>query len=178
MLNEPRRTNWDKILESGGFGKDGYNRFGFNEDGRHRIHVLASKGWWRDVETELKAGTSVNCLCQTGNERTALHCASFGNHTAIIRVLIEGKANMNAVDAHGNTPLGIAIANQAIDVVEMLLKHGADQTAVAVKVVRVPLTAEEHAIRLSAKPNMLTLLRTTTATATTDPSPATSTMSL
>lgn len=75
----------------------------------------------------LKAGADPNAFKKTSSI-TPLHMACFCGQKDIIHLLLEAKANVNALDDHGNTPLCIAIAagNGRKDIVELLLSAGAD----------------------------------------------------
>lgn len=60
-------------------------------------------------------------------ERTAMHVAAFLGRDTACRLLVEAKAQVNAVDCFDLTPLGLAlIARSSVRVVRRLLKAGAD----------------------------------------------------
>ena len=58
--------------------------------------------------------------------RTLLHQAAMKNYAAIVRLLLERGAKVNAVDDDLRTPLHEAMSYFAADAVEILIKNGAD----------------------------------------------------
>jgi len=61
------------------------------------------------------------------SDQTPLHIASSEGNVACVKVLVEGKAAINAVSHfNGRTPLHNAAANGQLEVVELLMKSGAD----------------------------------------------------
>ena len=84
----------------------------------------------------LRAGADVNAV-QPGSKMTALIIASGMVHTKVVELLLDNGANPNAVEWIGYTALGwvvrdggygIDFANKdkVVDIVKLLLKHGAD----------------------------------------------------
>ncbi|MFY7894589.1 MAG: ankyrin repeat domain-containing protein [Phycisphaerales bacterium] len=61
--------------------------------------------------------------------KTPLHVASIRQDPVLVQLLVAGKADVHARDAHGNTPLFDAVFRSQghPEVVEMLLKAGADE---------------------------------------------------
>ena len=57
--------------------------------------------------------------------RTALHVAASNGNTAAARMLIDAKADVNAVDRRGRTPLYDAFSQRHADTSELLLARGA-----------------------------------------------------
>jgi ankyrin repeat protein len=62
-------------------------------------------------------------------EMTGLHLAAYFGVKAIIQVLLEKGANINAVDGYEKTPLYLASENGHIEVVQLLLENGANVNA-------------------------------------------------
>lgn len=60
---------------------------------------------------------------------TPLHSAVAGDHYAIAAKLLEAGAQVNAVQADGFTPLMGAAQNGSLEMVQLLLAHGADAHA-------------------------------------------------
>ncbi len=73
-----------------------------------------------------------------------LHFASMSGQFEAARILIERGANVDADSALG-TPLSVAAGRKHTDIVELLLTHGADPTAVGGRDQRTPLHAAAHA---------------------------------
>lgn len=70
------------------------------------------------------------------NETTPLRLAIVDREKDIVALLLEQGANVNAADSDGNTPLHIASASlvrgdnkQAAEIIKLLIKYGAQQTA-------------------------------------------------
>jgi ankyrin repeat protein len=64
--------------------------------------------------------------------KTPLHIASMRQDHALVQLLLAGKADVHARDAHGNTPLFDAVfrSQGRPDVVELLLNAGAEKSSV------------------------------------------------
>jgi len=76
----------------------------------------------------LDAGADINAL--SGDmDWTPLHCAVHYSYPAVIRVLLERGATVDARDRDGRTPLWIAASDATPTAVELLLAKGADATA-------------------------------------------------
>ncbi len=57
---------------------------------------------------------------------TALHLATWGGHTEIVRILLKHGADVNARDGSGDTPLMLAVRWGLPELMDLLLAHGAD----------------------------------------------------
>ena len=78
----------------------------------------------------LEAGADVNAVSQLG--RTPLIVAASGQGTVdVVRQLLARSASVNAADAVGITPLIAAASVNDAEVVNLLLAHGADATALS-----------------------------------------------
>jgi ankyrin repeat protein len=71
-----------------------------------------------------EAGASIGA-----KDSTILHCASKKGDRAILEFLISKGADLNAVDGEGNSPLSLAIEYEHPEIVEALLRHGAQPIA-------------------------------------------------
>jgi ankyrin repeat protein len=66
---------------------------------------------------------------KNNDSETALILASMNEHIAIVKMLLDHKANPNTKDGFfGYTPLLLASENGHTPIVKMLLEHGADVT--------------------------------------------------
>jgi ankyrin repeat protein len=109
-----------------------------NGGGGHVLHVAVFNGRSDVVRVLLDHGADVNVKGYLGN--TPLHVACYGQRMArrkavILQLLLNGadvsaRNNVNALDddveAGGRTPLHVAIACSSIQVIRLLLAHGAD----------------------------------------------------
>jgi hypothetical protein len=64
-------------------------------------------------------------LVNTGSWQSALHLASRGGYTNIVRIILQHKVDINISDSEGQTPLMHAVAEGREDVVRCLLANGA-----------------------------------------------------
>lgn len=56
-----------------------------------------------------------------------MHLASEAGHTDVVRILLENRGHVNAVDQmNGETPLHLACEAGFGDIVQLLLEYGAD----------------------------------------------------
>jgi ankyrin repeat protein len=79
----------------------------------------------------LEKGSDPNrFLPQSGNERTVLNMAVSGGDPQIVELLVKHKADVNARDHNGNTPLLRAMREGNQRIVELLLAHKADVASV------------------------------------------------
>jgi serine/threonine-protein phosphatase 6 regulatory ankyrin repeat subunit B len=133
-----------RVLEAKGFADE--DRFGIAQllvergadvNARHEnhdtpLHLVSSKMELSLVRILLDHGANANAEDNRG--RTPLHRVSEGSHNShvdrfnVARLLVEGGANANTLDKHHETPLHVASRLASLEVVWVLLKHGADLT--------------------------------------------------
>lgn len=90
-------------------------------DDESPLMMAALKGHLDLARTLIERGADVN---KTG--WTALHYAATGGHLAIIELLLEHHAYIDAESPNGTTPLMMAAQYGSIDAVRLLLEAGAD----------------------------------------------------
>src|SRR5690606_28115165 len=81
------------------------------------------------AEALLKNGANVDTK-EIYSDCTPLAYAVKNNQAAIIQLLIQYEANINAKDSSGLTPLFWAIINNNLDIVKLLLQHKADISSI------------------------------------------------
>lgn len=109
------------------------NPLEINKDGRTALHIASKNGATNVVKILLthnafKQENNINLQDLEGDgigKRTALHYAAINGHLDIIEILIDAKANVNARDENGNTPLQLAIANGHVQVARYLMSQSA-----------------------------------------------------
>jgi ankyrin repeat protein len=74
----------------------------------------------------LANGTDVNTVDTVGGNRTALHWAVKEGKKNLIPILLDAKANLEARDRVGKTPLTFAAEGRDLELVKMLVERGAD----------------------------------------------------
>jgi ankyrin repeat protein len=100
--------------------------------GRTPLLVAAETGSKAAVEQLLKHGSSMEERTDKRHDRsggcTALHLAAENGHVAIVRLLLDTGAAINAQDSDRNTPISSAVGLGQTKVVQVLLDAGADKT--------------------------------------------------
>jgi ankyrin repeat protein len=97
----------------------------------HSEHVWDLSASEEDQSVELKAfleahpGVDVNLHRDTQNQR-ALHCTADEGHAASTRLLIDAKADLEARDKDGVTPMNLASAMGNLDCLEVLIESKAN----------------------------------------------------
>ncbi len=72
----------------------------------------------------IDAGINLNAK-NFPSEQTALHIAAGENNFEVVRMLLDKKANVNAMDSNFNTPYSYASLNKNNEIMELLIKAGA-----------------------------------------------------
>jgi uncharacterized protein len=74
----------------------------------------------------ISRGANVNLPSTNAQHVAPLHSAVAGQHVAIVKLLLEGGANPNAMQEKQFTPLQQAGHNGNLEIAKLLLEHGAD----------------------------------------------------
>ena len=95
------------------------------------LMCAAAQGHLEIVRLLLNAGASVSAACAAhqedgGGGSQALHFAVAGRRIAVAETLLDAGADPNAVGNYGRTPLVVAIYEDDIEGVQLLLKRGAN----------------------------------------------------
>lgn len=78
------------------------------------------------ADTDAGKPDEPNVYAEGGNGSTPLHCAAWEGHIAVVKLLLESGADVNARDKFGKTALHDAAFKGHGDVVKLLLEWGAD----------------------------------------------------
>ena len=90
-----------------------------------KIHDAAKSGDLEKVKALLKDNPDLS-LSKNDNDDTALHFAALKGHNDIVELLLTNKADVNAKDKDGLSPLLLAANGGYPDVVQSLLTAKAD----------------------------------------------------
>jgi cytochrome c len=87
------------------------------------IHDAAKKGDVAAISAALDAGANIN---ESDGTATPLYYAVLVAQLAAAKLLIERGADVNTVSSLGDTPLGPAVGRRNIELIRLLLEHGAN----------------------------------------------------
>jgi ankyrin repeat protein/outer membrane protein assembly factor BamB len=94
-------------------------------EGTTPLMLAASLGNLEAVRYLLDIGADINRMEKSAQKENALMKASGHGHTAVVRLLIEARASVNATDADGMTALYKAAEMGRLDAAKLLLDSGA-----------------------------------------------------
>lgn len=129
-LHYTAQSNWvsaTKVLVRAA----GSNLVAYAYDEGTPLHWAARAGASDTVRVLIEAGIDIEIVPKTGPKETALLFAVRNRAPLLtIRLLVRrGGANVNVADGKGQTPLHRAAKNGDVDVIEFLLKNGANTRA-------------------------------------------------
>jgi hypothetical protein len=102
------------------------------EKAQSSLRHAAGMGHGETVKTLINEGTDVHAINVRG--QTPLHLAAMTDNVDMVRMLVNGGADIDVADPGTNIrPLHNAATNGCTNVCEFLLKHGADMDARTVK---------------------------------------------
>lgn len=101
--------------------------------GHQTISAWCCSKVWRNqgLLAMLDRGEDVNVSDPptSAHHRTALHWAAFSNNEAVIELLVEAGASVQAVGKGGESPLHVSVERRALQAARALVRHGADANA-------------------------------------------------
>lgn len=77
-------------------------------------------------------GANVNEICDEFQENRPIHLAAHRRSLAIVELLLDKGAFINAQDARGATPLTMSITNNSLELCRLLIARGADTSLIDV----------------------------------------------
>lgn len=98
----------------------------YSEDGYSPLYLASYFGNEEITHLLLLRDADPNIPSKNEYQIFPLHTAVSKNFTMIAKMLIEGGADCNIVQVHGNTPLHLAAKNGNIDLLIVLLESGAN----------------------------------------------------
>jgi ankyrin repeat protein len=97
-------------------------------DGATPLYSAAVKGY-SEVALKLIAVNADVTIPSAGNDDkdiTALHCVAENGNIMLAKALLQKGANVNAITARNASPIFYAVRNNHVNMVQLLLEHGAD----------------------------------------------------
>lgn len=98
-------------------------------DGMTALHLAAHFGRRETAVALLNLGADPAATMKNALANTPLHAAAAGGRDALVELLVQAGAPIDARDGFGNTPLMVAAANGLVASVKLLLARGADPSA-------------------------------------------------
>lgn len=129
------------------------------------IEALGSHGRWKRTPLQLAAGSgsaeAVSTLLRHGAAKDArdksfirnapLHLAITQGHAAVVEALLSADAEVNPCDSHGEGYVSVAARTGDVDVLKLLIGHGADVSAVS-------SSSGRRALHVAAANNMVRVI--------------------
>lgn len=107
-------------------GEDAMQVWAVSEDGWAPLHLACAFGGPEAVRLLLEHGAHAHQVSRNPQRNQPLHAAiALGDSLETIKLLLEAGADVNAAQAGGFTPLHQAAAAGKLDVIAVLLEHGA-----------------------------------------------------
>ena len=101
-----------------------------SDDGWTALHLAAHFGHANAVQALLAEGADVSAWAENDHRNQALHAAIAGTATVgVVSALLAARARVSAKDGGGYTPLHLAAFRGDLELVQILLAHGADAHA-------------------------------------------------
>jgi ankyrin repeat protein len=101
-----------------------------SEDGWAPLHLACAFGGPEAVKLLLEHGAHAHQVSHNPQRNQPLHAAiALGDSMETVKLLLEAGADVNAVQAGGFTPLHQAAAAGKLDMIALLLEHGARRDA-------------------------------------------------
>lgn len=98
----------------------------FSNDGFTPLGLACYFGQAEIARFLVLKGADINISSNNGFHVSPIHSAAAGNHTSIVRTLIDGGANVNVKQQSSVTPLHSAAQNGNLEILILLLENGAD----------------------------------------------------
>lgn len=96
------------------------------EDGRSALYLAAQEGYMPILKVLVHHGADVNTVSVNDDDSTPLIIAAFRGHADVVNFLSDYPVNINSKDSDGYTALSWAWENEYTDIVQALIKKGAN----------------------------------------------------
>ena len=120
--------------------------------GRTAVYLAACQGYNAIVTLLLENGADIN----RGSYKTPLHAVVRLRLTNMVHLLLDNGADINAYNQFHHTALFIAASAEMNDIVELLLKKGADPFIPSIE----GRTPKQEVMKISGRPDLVKLLTT------------------
>lgn len=130
--------------------------------GRTALFLAVANGYQAVARSLISHGADVQ-LPNFQSAASPLHIAAQSDNLAMVRLLLESKADINSADSSGMTPLMSAVTGNRLEIAEFLIARGADVqakakgggTALTISVQQSPPPITEALLNAGADPNVL-----------------------
>jgi len=115
----------DKVKEVSNFLAAGFSPDTKDKNGVPLIGISARNGHLGVLEFLLRSGAQVDLVSEDRGS-TALFDSAMGRHKSLVKALIDAGADVNMPSKGGQTPLVVVVGAGDEEIVELLVKAGAD----------------------------------------------------
>src|ERR1039458_2083724 len=116
--------DYDKVYDILKFNPEKVNEY--SADGFTPLGLASYFGHYDVVNLLITKGAEVNIYSKNDMRAAPINIAVSADNLEIAQLLLENKANPNAIEMKGITPLHEAAGNGNLDLAELLLKYGAN----------------------------------------------------
>lgn len=118
-------------------GKTALDVNALGSDNNSPLYTASGRGFDEYAQLLLAHGANPNQASEVWGGDTPLHRAAFTGAIEIVRMLLEGAADVNTLNNKGHTPLSYAVMREQKEIVSLLLYKGANQHPSSVREGRV-----------------------------------------
>ena len=131
----------------------------YSDEATKKLLFVVKNASMEEVTRLIQEGADVNAVVGSLGKTPLMIAARFNENPDVLRVLIDNRADVNAVDDDGKTPLMLAAKeNSNPDALQILIDNGADVNAVVEEGLSEGMTPLMYAARFNENPDVLRVL--------------------